>query len=261
MFDNEKSTAQPKFRLEQIKLPGKDKPEEGKFRAIVMNRGSYGTDKVIDEMLDYSSLRMSPYMVESVVSGVLESMIKNTLSDGMTRRFGDYFAIRLDVKGSFDEKDAAFDPRKHSVKLSLVPLKRFRKALATRRPQNRVKPPRALMTEVRGESSAVDEVKFGENIVVKGRNLTLLDNMDRLRVYTYDRRLNQHNVSFGPDDVLDATPTQIVLPFPEEFKNVDLHPDKRYRRLYFKMFSRGGKESSEPRSVKYKHGVLIGPKA
>ncbi len=78
---------------------------------------------------------------------------------------------------------------------------------------------------------------------------------------TYDRLLNQHNVSFGPGDVLDATPTQIVLPFPEEFKNVDLHTDKRYCRLYFEMFSRGGKESSEPRSVKYKHGVLIGPKA
>lgn len=78
---------------------------------------------------------------------------------------------------------------------------------------------------------------------------------------TYDRLLNQYIVSFGPGDVLDATPTQIVLPFPEEFKNVDLHPDKRYRRLYFEMFSRGGKESSEPRSVKYTHGVLIGPKA
>jgi len=78
---------------------------------------------------------------------------------------------------------------------------------------------------------------------------------------THDRLLNQHIVSLGPGDVLDATPTQIVLPFPEEFKNVDLHPDKRYRRLYFEMFSRGGKESSEPRSVKYKHGVLIGPKA
>ena len=47
----------------------------------------------------------------------------------------------------------------------------------------------------------------------------------------------------------------------EEFKNVDLHTDKRYRRLYFEIFSRGGKESSEPRSVKYKHGVLISPKA
>ena len=53
----------------------------------------------------------------------------------------------------------------------------------------------------------------------------------------------------------------IVLIHDEQAKPYILHTDKRYRRLYFEIFSRGGKESSEPRSVKYKHGVLIGPKA
>ena len=42
------------------------------------------------------------------------------------------------------------------MKVVLVPLKRFRAAVNTERPQNKVKPPRALMTEIRGESSLAD---------------------------------------------------------------------------------------------------------
>ena len=134
MSNSDKHTARPSFKLREIILPGKSEPEKGKYRAIVTDRGSYGTDQVIKEMLDYSSLRLSPYMVESVVNGVMESMIKNTLTDGVTRRFGDYFAVRLEVKGTFDAKDAAFDPKKNSVKVVLVPLKRFRKAVDTNCP-------------------------------------------------------------------------------------------------------------------------------
>ncbi len=169
MSDSGKHTARPSFKLREVILPGKSEPEKGKYRAIVTDRGSYGTDEVVKEMLDYSSLRLSPYMVKSVVEGVMESMIKNTLADGVTRRFGDYFAVRLEVTGTFDEKDAAFDPKKNSVKVVLMPLKRFRKAVETSRPQNEVKPPRALMAEIRGESSEVDSVKFGEKVKAKSR--------------------------------------------------------------------------------------------
>jgi len=41
-------------------------------------------------------------MVESVVKDLLDTMIKLTLDDGATRRFGDYFAVRLDMRGTFD---------------------------------------------------------------------------------------------------------------------------------------------------------------
>jgi hypothetical protein len=128
MSASDQHTARIDYKLREIILPGRSTPEKGKYRAIATDRGSYGTEKVIEEMLDYSSLRLPPHMVESVVSGVMESMIKNTLSDGITRRFGDYFAVRLEVKGTFDDKDAAFDPKKHAVKVVLMPLKRFRKA-------------------------------------------------------------------------------------------------------------------------------------
>ena len=151
-------------------------------------------------------------MISSVVvSGVIESMISKTLSDGITRKFGDYFAVRLEIKGTFDEKDAKFDPKKNSVKVVLVPLKRFRKAVETRRPQNKMKPPRALMTEIRGESSSADQVKFGENIVITGRDLTVVDMSNQVSVSMVCKDGKRKYDCWSIDDMIEHTPTRIVV--------------------------------------------------
>ncbi len=252
----DKHTARPSFKLREIILPGKSEPEKGKYRAIVTDRGSYGTEQVIKEMLDYSSLRLSPYMVESVVNGVMESMIKNTLSDGVTRRFGEYFAVRLEVKGTFDEKDAAFDPKKNSVKVVLVPLRRFRNAVETNRPQNKVKPPRALMTEIRGESSEVDSVKFGENIVITGRNLTVVDMANQIDVWMYNRHGQMQSYCWCIHDMIEHTPTRIVVPFPDSFKREDLDSNG-LSVLRFEFCTDSGKRQGPLRRIKYKHGVKV----
>ena len=225
MTSRTKHMARPKYKLMEIRLPGKTAPEKGKYRAVVTERGSYGMDTVIEEMLDYSSLKLSPYVVQSVVSGVMESMIRNTLADGVTRRFGDYFAVRLEVKGTFDEKDAAFDPHKNAVKVALVPLKRFRDAVNTNRPQNKVKPPRALMTEIRGENSPTDCVRFGENIVITGRDLTVVDMSNQIGVWMFDRYGQMKSDVWCIDNMIEHTPTRIVVPFPRNFKRSDFHPD------------------------------------
>lgn len=257
MSTREQHTARPRYKLREVILPGKTKPEKGKYRAIVTDRGSYETEKVIEEMLDYSSLRVSPYMVESVVSGVMESMIKNTLSDGITRRFGDYFAVRLEVKGTFGEQDAAFDPKKNAVKVVLVPLKRFRKAVETKRPQNKVKPPRALMTEIQGESSPVDSVTFGENIVITGRDLTVEDMSNQIHVWMYDKNGQMISDVWCIRDMIEHAPARIVVPFPERFKREDFPSDEASRCLYFEFCTNSGKPGSPIRRIKYKHGVNV----
>ena len=257
MSTRDQHTAQLHFKLREIKLPGKSEPEKGKYRAIGMARGSYGTDKVIEEMLDYSSLRLSPYMVESVVSGVIESMISKTLSDGITRRFGDYFAVRLEIKGTFDEKDAEFDPKKNSVKVVLVPLKRFRKAVETRRPQNKVKPPRALMTEIQGENSPVDCVTFGENSVITGRDLTVEDMSNQIHVWMYDKNGQMISDVWCIRDMIEHAPARIVVPFPERFKREDFPSNEASRCLYFEFCTNSGKPGSPIRRIKYKHGVNV----
>lgn len=249
--------ARPRYKLREVVLPGKSEPEKGKYRAIVTERGSYGTEQVVDEMLDYSSLRLSPHMVESVVNGVMESMIKHTLSDGITRKFGDYFAVRLEVKGTFDEEDAAFDPKKHAVKVVLVPLKRFRKAVETKRPQNKVKPPRALMTEIRGESSAADCVKFGENIVITGRDLTVVDMGNQVGVWMYDKNGVMRSDCWCISDMIEHTPTRIVVPFPRSFKKSDFNPNSSRNTLQFEFITDSGKKSGPVRRITYKHLVSV----
>ena len=253
----DKHTARPKYKLREVILPGRNEPESGKYRAIVTERGSYGTDKVIAEALDYSSLRLSPYMVESVVGGVMESMIKNTLADGVTRKFGDYFAVRLEVKGTFAEADAAFDPKKNEVKVVLVPLKRFRKAVETNRPQNKVKPPRALMTEIRGESSEVDHVKFGENIIITGRDLTVVDLGNQFSVWTYDRNAQMKSDCWSIYNMIEHTPTRIVVPFPPNIKREYFHPNPSLRKLYVEFHTDSGKRSGPFRVIRYKHGIQV----
>ena len=257
MSSTYKNTARPSYKLREIRLPGKSEPEKGKYRAIVTDRGSYDTEKVIEEVLDYSSLRLSPYMVELVVNGVMESMIRHTLSDGITRRFGDYFAVRLEVKGTFDEKDAAFDPKKNTVKVVLVPLKRFRQAVETRRPQNKVKPPRALMKEIHGESSPVDCVRFGENIVITGHDLTVVDMSNQLDVWMYDKNGKMQSDCYCIKDMIEHTPTRIVVPFPKAFKKEDFNPNRDYSNLHFEFCTDSGKPSGPYRHIKYKHSVKV----
>ena len=200
---------------------------------------------------------LSPYMVESVVEGVMESMIKNTLADGVTRRFGDYFAVRLEVTGTFDEKDAAFDRKKNSVKVVLVPLKRFRQAVETSRPQNKVKPPRALMTEIRGESSEVDSVKFGENIVITGRDLTVVDMSNQIGVVMYARNGQMQSYSWCIHNMIEHAPTRIVVPFPSSFKRESFAPEGVGSQMHFDFSTDSGKPGGKMRTIKYKHAVKV----
>ena len=58
----------------------------GKYSASVMHDYALGTKQVVQEAIDYCGLHISPYFFESVVSGLLESMIYHTLRDGTTRQ-------------------------------------------------------------------------------------------------------------------------------------------------------------------------------
>ena len=254
-----KVNAQPTYRLRPVKLPGKTSPEKGKFRAIVTHRASYDTDRVIQEMLDRSGHHMSVAMVESIVRELLDTMIKLTLNDGATRRFGDYFEVRLDVRGTFAEQDSMFDPERHEVKVSLVPLKKFRVKSRTKPPQNVTKPPRAYIAEVHSETAGPNEIKEGEDVIINGRDLTLVERNDYIHLWTHDRHCEKVHALFFAADLKEHTPTRVVVPYPGTFANADLHPDPHYRKVYVEIFSSGGKPGATSRWVKCSHPpVLLG---
>ena len=255
----DRSRAQPKFRLCKVKLPGKGEPDKGKFRAVVTDRESYGTEAVIEDMIDRSGLNLSPHYVEYIVSELFETMIKGTLSDGATRRFGDYFSVRLEIGGTFDEQDSPFDPKRNEVRVVLTPLKRFRRSVETQPPQNKVKPKHPLMTEIRSENSEVDNVVYGENIIITGRNLQLTSKNDSIVVKTLDKHIEPHARKFFSGDLIENTPERLVLPFPTDVKREDLHTWDQYRVIYvrYDYVPSSGKSAGSIRTIKYKHPVVI----
>lgn len=252
-----KVNAQPTFRLREVRLPGKATPEKGKFRAIITHRETYDTERVIQEMLDRSGHHMSVSMVESVVKELLDTMISLTLNDGATRRFGDYFAVRLDMRGTFEEQDSMFDPARHEVKVSLVPLKKFRIKSRTKPPQNVKKPPRAYIAEAHSETAAPNEIKVGEDIIINGRDLTLLARHDYIYLWTTDIHCKKVHATFFADDLKEHTPTRVVVPYPRTFADAELHPNPRYRKVYVEIFSSGGKPGATWRQVKCHHPPVI----
>ena len=249
--------AQPSFRLRPVRLPGKTTPEEGKFRAIVTHRETYDTERVVQEMLDRTGHHLSVRQVESIVEELLDTMIKQTLDDGATRRFGDYFEIRLDVRGTFSEQDSRFDPERHEVKLSLVPLKKFRVKSRTKAPQNVKRQPRAYIAEVHSETAGPGEIKAGEDVVITGRDLTLAGANDYFYLWTCDEECRRVHASFFAGDLKEHSPTRVVVPYPETFAKAKLHPASRYRKVYVEIFSSGGKKGATYRQVKCRHPPVI----
>ena len=56
------------------------------------------------------------------------------------------------------------------------------------------------------------------------------------------------------DDMIEHTPTRIVVPFPAEFKREDFWKQSMMR---FEFSTDSGKPSGPYRTIKYKHGVKV----
>ena len=120
-----------------------------------------------------------------------------------------------------------------------------------------MKPPRALMTEIRGESSEVDSVKYGENIVITGRDLTIIDMVNWIGVTMYARNGQMQNHVWCIHDMIEHTPTRIVVPFPDTFKRESFAPQGVGSLMYFEFTTNSGKVGGRIRTIKYKHPVRI----
>ena len=113
------------------------------------------------------------HLIESAVSGTLDTMIRRTLGDGRTRRFGDWFETRCDILGRFDRIDEAFDPARHKVAVNLLTLSEFGQYRRKNPPTNERQRPRGRIDYVTWPGGEKGEVKVGENILIVGHDLTL----------------------------------------------------------------------------------------
>ena len=244
--------------IEYKLVPIKGAAKAGRYRAVV---GSdrykvYGTDFVLREACDNAGLKISPLQLRMYVETLLESMIHQTAKDGVKRQFGNYFSVRLDVRGSFPGVDSHAEGEVRPV-LNLRTLSRFDEVAKTVKIAN-MKPRRMFglkyvnaltLTKIDAECGA-DEVVWGLNLQFVGYGFYPALETDRLEWRFTDADGNEHR---GGSRFEDLHP-------PYKPKRGDLigrvtswpgdMPESAIgRRVVFTLYSRGGDPDAEEQSV------------
>ena len=147
-----------------------------------LNRGkTLGTEEVMEEFIKSERLEkvLSPRQLAVYFNGVLESMVRHTLTDGRCRSIDGYFSLRLDMTGSAERQDEQYDPRKHKFTLNFQKARRFSekskrhnlKILGT--PICEVPITHSVMKSVHSQGSDCGIVYPGWEIIIEGKGLRL----------------------------------------------------------------------------------------
>ena len=144
-------------------------PKHG-YRAVVDNDGYVkDTDDILEETADRFGIK-APHL-KMCMEAVLDTMIKRVADDGIRRRFGNYFTLRLDIKGRFDGKDSKPDgSRRPCFKLQM--LSAFKEAARKIELVNEVKRTRIYVDHVLSyERPVIGVVFWGLELNFGGKNL------------------------------------------------------------------------------------------
>jgi len=260
--------ARPYYKLREITLPGTEgRIHTGKYRAITTRRGVRDKEWIVREMLDRFGLRIPPEVVMSVVDATLDTMARITLDEGATCQWGDYFATRLDVRGVFEERDEAFDPRKHEVRLTLRAGKRLLEAArrkggeAGNRARNEVAAPRAKIACVASAGSSIaDEIRIGRDIELTGENLELLADGDYLELLVAQPSGVEQGFTFALGaGILVNHGERLAVEWPPGL--TDEVAAAAGHKARFVLWSSGGKSGAKRRMARYRNEVAILPRA
>ena len=160
-------------------------------------------EKHVDQPIDAVSeiaeaTGLCPTEIRYYVESAFGRMAENVLADGQPRRFGDLFDISAAITGGFSRIDEAFDPTRHRFVLNLGARKGL-KTLKRRTPPVNVRPkPRGRIDYVTWPGGEKGEVKFGEDIVIVGHDLTLTYG-DSVQLRTPDGKTYGHLFNFKAD--------------------------------------------------------------
>ena len=163
----------------------KDNAGNACYRAsLVHGADQYSRESIdiLEEERDIRDMGITPGQARTVVGAVVDLMVKKALTDGVTRRFGDLFEVRVDIAGRFSRIDEPFDRDKHSLKVNLVPLKALSNAyVRSQMPVNERRMPKGRIDYVTYPGGEMGEVKVGEDIIVRGHEL-YLDKCDTVAI-------------------------------------------------------------------------------
>lgn len=170
--------------------------EKETYTARLTGQYTLDYDQVLDEVIGRGFLNVSKPMLKMILEHTLDTMVTNTLKDGNSRRLGDYFMLQLEVKGGFDSPDDQFDANRHKLALKLRPLKAMKRKPGRDdlKVYNRNAGPAVSINRIYSVSTpGNDTLVFGDDIVLEGENLFLLDDptevQDSLTIGYYTQRL------------------------------------------------------------------------
>lgn len=206
---------------------------KGGYRAHIADRGGISYDDVIQEVIRSRYLSLSPSMVKMVVESVFDSMITGILKDGQTRRIGDYLSLQMEVNGGFEEPGEQFDPAKHKLAMVLRPLKKFRRVAGRNEVSvfNRNAGPLVVIETLSSASYPEGgELKFGEDLVLRGENLfALADGGDEFTVKYFGQHKHGYALSAPIEpDWVSADGRKLTIPWQETIGQFIEHNHERF---------------------------------
>lgn len=255
----------------RLKLRLSKKPRGEGYWAHLGSRDEMSYERVLEEAANRSS--MSPAMLRSAFETVMDSMIEHTLEDGISRTAGEYFKLRLDVRGSFESAYDFFDEDKHELALNLQVLKglkRCAKGSLVERPYTPV-----VLESIANQGGEEGVIDINKNVVITGKRLIVhVDEVDeafddetmtspRGRIVTdsinYSIFCHDGYIfggTYGSSDVLENDSTHILLTPPNMSKMDEMRTHRPYK-IVFEVNSCGGDDSARRQSHKITAKLLV----
>lgn len=255
----------------RLKLKLSKKPRGEGYWAHLGDREEMSFDRVLEDAAKHSSF--SPNMLKSAFETVMETMIEGTLKDGISRTAGDYFKLRLDVRGTFDSQYDYFDEDKHELALNLQVLKglkRFAKPDLVERPYIPVvletisnpggkegeidlyKPILITGKRLKVDLDTIDEGAEDASVVVSSRGKSITDHIS-IDILCFDG--NHYGFTYDSELILENDSSHILLEaFPVKlFKEMWDHEP---RRMTITIMSCGGDKTARRQQHTIKAKIL-----
>ena len=183
-----------RFHLEKMSGP---MVKGDKYRAVIDTDKGEPLD-AIEEIC--KSGKFTSAELQYVVGLTFEKMIRGVLADGRTRRFGDLFEIYPVIRGGFDRVDEQFDPLRHKLVAKFFPLPEFKGHKREKPLVNTRNRPRGRIDYVTYPGGEKGEVKFGEDVIIYGHDLTLTFN-DTVEIHLPNGETYGHTFSLDEGNV------------------------------------------------------------
>ena len=218
------------------------------YRAVVDNDGYVkDTDDILEETADRFGIKAP--QLKMCMEAVLDTMIRKVAEDGVRRRFGNYFTLRLDIKGRFDGEDSKPDGSQRPC-FKLQMLGAFKSAARKIHLVNEVKRKRIYLKRViTPQSHRSGVIHWGLELCFQGKNLLPIGEGDYMEWSFTDANGEQHvgrcdiQSCRGKDSTSSRNVDSMFAPWPADMPRTAVG-----RKVTFTYYSRAGNPSAEQRS-------------